>query len=182
MDKREENKEKIITATINCIEKYGIKDTTTRNISQLAGVNISAISYYFQGRDNLINIVYDKTLENAFSIDDISIEKDDDYKTVLRKILKDWLQGAYAFPNITKAHFDSLINNSQQGQIMFDKINDFIDVVYAVLLEHNMPDEKIQREKLYTIFSALFGYILVGSYSKDIIDDDTYIDIVLSNI
>ena len=89
MNKREETKSKIILSTIECIEKFGIKDTTTRNISQLAGVNVSAISYYFQGRENLINIVYEKTLENAFSLDDISIDKNDEYKTVLRKILKD---------------------------------------------------------------------------------------------
>ena len=81
MSKREEIKEKIILATVECIEKYGLKNTTTRNIIDIAGVNISAISYYFQGIDNLINIVLDNTLDNAFCLDDIEINEEDSYKT-----------------------------------------------------------------------------------------------------
>jgi AcrR family transcriptional regulator len=42
--------EKIITAAVECIEKYGIKGTTIRQIAEQAGVNIAAVNYYFRSR------------------------------------------------------------------------------------------------------------------------------------
>ncbi len=43
--------EKIILAAINCIEKYGLENTTIRKIGEEAGTNSASISYYFRSKD-----------------------------------------------------------------------------------------------------------------------------------
>ena len=58
--------EKIITATVECIEKYGIKGTTIRQIAETAGVNIAAINYYFRSKDQLFEAVFTKVASRIF--------------------------------------------------------------------------------------------------------------------
>jgi len=180
MQKREETKEKIIYAAIECIEKHRLSGTTTRNISELAQVNVSAISYYFQGIDNLLNEVFSKTLENAFRIDDISVEENDDYKTVIRKILINWLAGAYAYPNITRAHLDSIVNSTNQKNILFEKMNNFFYIFYELLVKHGMIDDGIGMDKLKSLFSALLGHIILNGFKKNPDKDELFIDFVLA--
>lgn len=182
MEKREEIKNKIITASIECIEKYGISGTTTRNISELAQVNVSAISYYFQGIDNLLNDVFDKTLENAFRIDDVPIDENDDYKTVLKKVLNDWLTGAYAYPNIARAHLNSAVNSTVQQSIIFEKMNSFFDILYQLLIKHGMPDDSSGLNKLQSVFSSLLGHIIFNGFKKNTTSDNLFIEFMLSGI
>ena len=40
--------EKIILATIECLEKYGFQGTTIRKIAEAAGSNSAAVNYYFR--------------------------------------------------------------------------------------------------------------------------------------
>ncbi len=180
MEKREEIKEKIIYAAIECIEKHGIAGTTTRNISELAQVNVSAISYYFQGIDNLLNEVFSKTLENAFRIDDVSIEETDDYKTVIRKVLMDWMTGAYAYPNITRAHLNSIVSSTNQKNILFEEIKSFFDVFYRLLVKHGMIDDGTGMNKMKSLFSALLGHIIINGFKKNPATDEFFIEFVLS--
>ena len=63
--------EKIIHATIGCIEKYGISGATNRQIAQAAGVNLAAINYYFRSKEQLIQRVMEITLTNAFDLSDL---------------------------------------------------------------------------------------------------------------
>lgn len=49
--------DKIINATVSCIEKYGIKKTTIRQIGKEAGVNSASINYYFRSKDILMQHV-----------------------------------------------------------------------------------------------------------------------------
>ncbi len=178
MDKREEIKQKIISATIECIEEFGISGTTTRKISETAEVNISAISYYFQGRDNLINLAFETTMNNAFNIDDIEIKKDYSYSSVLKIFLEDWFQGALAYPNIARAHIDSIVNSKPQGTIIVNEMDAFLKKVYNILVEHNMPDNASQYNKLNIVFSALFGHILMSDFkgNKDL--DKNFIELL----
>ena len=93
-EKRQDIKNRIIGATIECIEKYGLNGATIRNIGDVADVNSSAISYYFGGRDKLLEIVWHITLENGFDLTDKGIKPSDDYMTVIKKILLETCEGA----------------------------------------------------------------------------------------
>jgi TetR/AcrR family transcriptional regulator, regulator of cefoperazone and chloramphenicol sensitivity len=54
--------QKIIDATIRCIEAYGISGANNRRIAEAAGVNIAAINYYFRSKELLIQRVMEITL------------------------------------------------------------------------------------------------------------------------
>jgi len=182
MSKREEIKEKIILATVECIEKYGLKNTTTRNIIDIAGVNISAISYYFQGIDNLINIVLDNTLDNAFCLDDIEINEEDSYKTVMRKVAHNWLYGAYAYPNISRSHIEILLSDTAQSEKMHSKADSFLMKLYRLLVDHGMPDDSAAIARLHALFSSLFGHILLSGFKENTEKDEAFIQYLTASI
>lgn len=50
-------KERLLEAAIDVFGKYGFNGATTRMIAQKAGVNISAIPYYFKGKEGLYHAV-----------------------------------------------------------------------------------------------------------------------------
>jgi AcrR family transcriptional regulator len=157
VDKRKEAQEKIVYATIECIEKFGLQNATIRNIGEMAGVNSSAISYYFGGRDGLIDQVWDITLNNAFDFSDMKINEDDDYKTVIKKILTDWYQGMINYPNICNAHFQGIICGTEQGKLVVRRMQSFIGEVYLRLIKHGMQDCDLKKNQLDIVFMSLFG-------------------------
>lgn len=160
-EKRHEQNKQLILATIECINKDGIEKTSIRNIATKAGVNSSAISYYFGSRNQLISKALEITMDNAFNIDDAKILDSDDYHIVLKKILMDWERGAKRYPGITKAHFDDLINDRIQGKTISKRVNRFIDDVYTILLFHGLEDSHENFMKLKLIFNGFTNYLLM---------------------
>ena len=47
-------KEKIIIATLECIEKKGIQAITVRDIAEKAGINLASVNYYFGSKEALL--------------------------------------------------------------------------------------------------------------------------------
>jgi AcrR family transcriptional regulator len=123
-DKRME--EKIITAAIECIEKYGIQGTTNRRIAEMAGINSAAINYYFRSKDILIRRVMEVTLDNAFDWEDFSkyaglppVEK-----TIA--IFEELTEGGIRYPGMTRAHFFDLLSGGIYDGLIVERFNRFV--------------------------------------------------------
>ena len=50
--------ERIVLATIQSIEQYGVSRATVRRSADVAGVNVAAINYYFGSKDRLLEAGY----------------------------------------------------------------------------------------------------------------------------
>jgi AcrR family transcriptional regulator len=118
--------EKIINATIECIEKYGIKGTTNRQIAKIAGVNGAAVNYYFRSKENLINHCMETTLNNAFDWKDIEKLPGDTAREKCKAVFSDILDGGLKFPGISRAHFYDLIVDANYTSMVVAKLNEFL--------------------------------------------------------
>lgn len=97
--------ERILEATIKCIEMHGIQGVTTRRIAAIAGVNSAAINYYYRSKEKLVAKALSTSVESTFG-DWERIIADDalPLEERLRFILREAVEGARVYPNMAKAH------------------------------------------------------------------------------
>lgn len=163
MDPRTQTAEgKIIEATIECIERYGLKGATNRRIAALAGVNIAAINYYFRSKETLIQRCMQVTLENAFDWEEFSRLPGASPQERCTAIFENLLEGGCNFPGITRAHFYELLVEGKYDTLAVKKLNEFVDHLVTNLKELGSPlDENELRMALVQISSAVILMILV---------------------
>jgi AcrR family transcriptional regulator len=156
---REEVKNKILLATIDCIEEYGLAKVTIRKISQLAGVNVAMINYYFGSKDKLIEKAMQATLQEGFSnnLEDYSTQWETDTITALKGFLYDTLSGMMNYPNITKSHLYEVMINNNYNCLSVMELNNFLDKLYDLTKEIVIgKDEREKRRAVVQMFSAVF--------------------------
>ncbi len=137
--------EKIITATVECIEKYGIKGTTIRQIAETAGVNIAAINYYFRSKDILIDRCMQQTLHNAFDWEDVQKLPGSTANEHCKAVFMDILEGGLNYPGITRAHFYDLLVNGDYQSPLTRAVSDFTEKLVVDLKNRgaNLPDDEL---------------------------------------
>lgn len=168
-NKRQRTMQDIIQAAIVCIEEYGLANTTIRKISEKAGVNSAAISYYFGSREQVISRAFDITLDNAFDFDDFIYKEDAGYRQVLKVILNDWKKGALAFPGLFHAHIDDITNRHIKSSNTRDRVNEFIEKVYKLLVKHGLVEGEANYKRVKLIFGAFIATLIMPDtvYLKD---------------
>jgi len=119
--------EKIITAAVECIEKYGIKGTTIRQIAEQAGVNIAAVNYYFRSKDVLIERCMQQTLHNAFDWDDLIQLPGETAAEHCKAIFNHLLEGGMNYPGITRAHFYDILVEGKYTPPLSTALDGFIE-------------------------------------------------------
>ncbi|WP_394821519.1 TetR/AcrR family transcriptional regulator [Pendulispora albinea] len=129
--KGEAARERIILATVACIERLGIEGTGVREIAEEANVNGAAINYHFRSKDNLLGIVLERTLDEAFSqvlVDfDALVQGGASPRAALESVFDDAVGGAIRYPRITYAHLrEPIVEQYYEGAVM-RRLNDFID-------------------------------------------------------
>ena len=153
--------DRIIAATIDCIDKYGISGATNRQIAGMAGVNIAAINYYFRSKDNLIQRCMEITLKNAFDLSDFPPMPGASAHERCLAVLIDLIQGGYQYPGLTRSHFYNLLAEGRLDPLMVEHVNRFVDELVADLQDRGcaleLDDLKVA---LVQIMSAVFMAIL----------------------
>lgn len=97
--------ERIILATVACIENRGIQQVTIRSIAKEAGVNSAAINYYFRSKENLVSHVMTTTLDHLFEdLEAIVADGSLTAKERVSEMLDYLIDGATRYPGITRAH------------------------------------------------------------------------------
>jgi TetR/AcrR family transcriptional regulator, regulator of cefoperazone and chloramphenicol sensitivity len=155
---------KIITGTIECIEKYGISGATNRRIAEVAGVNIAAINYYFRSKEILIQRVMEITLKNAFDLSDFPPMPGASVQERCAAIFLEILQGGFQYPNLTRAHFYNLLAEGQPDATLQQYVNRFIDDLAKDLEDRGtkLPAKELKLA-LIEIFSCVLMAILAPS-------------------
>jgi AcrR family transcriptional regulator len=158
-----EAEERIIQAAIECIEEYGIQNSTIRKISEKANMNSAAISYYFRSKDNLIDKAMSVTLDNAFQWDDFKYTENMPLKEQLFEIFSFFSISALQFPKLTQAHFYDIINGNYETQTTM-RINLFLQKVFGEFKRKkpDMPDDEI-RTVLIDLASSTILYFAAFS-------------------
>ena len=69
----EESRQRLLHAAVHCFAEHGFSKTSTRQIAQQAGVNIAAISYYFEDKAGLYRAAYTEPMSSGCAKDDIAL-------------------------------------------------------------------------------------------------------------
>jgi len=130
--------QKIIQATIQCIEEFGLENATNRRIAALAEVNIAAINYYFRSKKNLIDQVMDITLDNAFDWADLNQLPGETAQQWCIEVFIDLTKGAARYPGLTRAHFHDVIINGNYESLGARRMMAFMQQLAQELKERGI--------------------------------------------
>lgn len=179
-------REKLILATIDCIEEEGIKGVTTRSVAKKANVNSAAINYYFGTKDNLLEQTFKSRLGHVMGDLKEIIEKNSDSPDVaLKNFLTYTFEGMIRYPGFMKANFyEAFINNDYDGpsvKWINDALNSLLDNIKQNNPEVNVEDIKLSMVQM--ISAMMLVGLMPGLYTEflgmDIRDDENqkrYID------
>jgi AcrR family transcriptional regulator len=129
-------RERILVATIACLERDGIGAVTTRAIAREAGVNIAAVNYYFQSKDRLIALALERTLDEAFAEPIAALDRlraASRPREALIEVLDELVVGALRYPHITFAHLRGPITQQRYDTPALERLRDFLDALHARL-------------------------------------------------
>lgn len=184
--------EKIILATISCIEKYGLDKTTIRQIGKEAGVNSASISYYFRSKEVLMQRVMEVTLHNSFDMGNFESSKDFPAKERLIFIMDGMIAGALRYPNITKAFFSELFVSNHFDAPIVQKCNTFIGtleselkIAYPEITSEDIRMILIQVTSATFLFLGLFPGFFTVFPEIDLSDETirrTYVEKLINKL
>lgn len=149
--------ERIIQATIDCIEQYGIEHTTIRKIAEQSGMNSAAISYYFRSKDILIEKALEATLHYAFRWSDFEATEAMDLESQLIDIFSYLTVRAQEFPRLTRAHFHDVFQMNPSQTPIETHLNRFMDKLYeeAIRKQPRADAVKLKRALILIISSTM---------------------------
>lgn len=117
----------IIEAAIQCIERYGLDQVTTRRIAIEAGTNLASINYHFRSKDHLIAETMKLTIEHMLEDVFATLERDDQpFERTLNEVFYYLLDGSRRYPGITRAHLNQAIRIGR-GSISFKAMSRVFD-------------------------------------------------------
>lgn len=119
-------REKLLNATVACIEKEGLHSVTIRSIAKEAGVNSAAINYYFGTKDKLVEAALQQAMNNAMENFGMFDEKTDDPYQVLQAFFRHNFEGIVNYPEISKAHLYTPFIKNEYEQDTKDWFNGFL--------------------------------------------------------
>lgn len=151
--------EKIILATIECIERYGVAGATNRRIAEVAGVNLAAINYYFRSKDMLMQRVSEITLKNAFDLSNTPALPELSPEERCIAIFLEILQGGLRYPNITRSHFYNLLVEGQYDALLAGHVNRFVDDLVSDLQARGC---KLAVEELKVTLMQIFSAVTMA--------------------
>jgi len=111
-----ETKDKILAAAKELFAQKGFDGTSTREIVNAAGVNISLISYHFGGKENLFFSMFDHFMEDTYHTEtDITTSAIiDEFKSIINYIIR----LRFEDPLLVKIlHHEIILNSSRCDKI-----------------------------------------------------------------
>lgn len=173
----ETTRQRIIFATITCIERTGLDAVTVRAIAAEAGVNVAAVNYHFGSKRKLLDEVLEQTLRTGFSLEELDEElaAGVPLRRAVENFVVTYLHNAVRYPRITQAHAHEGFVTGRWPKRIVRGIAGFVEgfrVRADALLVGGTEDER--RRSAVQLWSAvLFVVLLPGFLSGTGIRMDT---------
>lgn len=158
---------RIILATIECLERYGVTGTTVRRITEAAGVNIAAINYYFGGKEALLEAALAQSLHEALpttlagAAESIAKQRGN-IEAGIRAFLREYLVTAFAYPRITVAHFRAALLEQDYSGAAVAATREFVDGFYRLvspaMLQQTEPERRLA---VIHVWAAIFNLAML---------------------
>jgi len=167
--------ERIIHATISCIEAEGLERATIRKIAETAGVNSAAINYYFRSKEALLETALNRSLENAFDWEDFAASQDASAEERLSHIMAQLMAGARTYPNLSRAHLDDRPRARKVRRTALASLEQFLTTLEQDLLRR---DTTVERSRVRsTILQAFNATVVALVFMPELFEQYAGIDV-----
>jgi len=153
-----ETKDKILAAAKELFAKKGFDGTSTREIVNAAGVNISLIAYHFGGKENLFFSMFDHFMEDTYH-NETNITPSailDEFKSIIKYIIS----LRFEDPQLVKILHHEIILNSSRCDKIKDSLTPIWNRMKLLLLEGKANElfkfENIDNALSFTMSVAIF--------------------------
>ena len=186
-------KMKIMDATLKIIGTEGVQHVTSRKIAALAKVNVAAINYYFDSKDNAINealkIFMKKLMQSFEYLDDTSVPAE----IRIRNFLRSYADYTLEYPDVFRNFVDQVTHESGASLEYIEFMKQIGLNKLKRLVQENSRNPLTDAElsmKIFQMFSSLEFPVLAGTKMKSIAHFDYanrdsryhYIDLVLKSL
>ena len=140
VDKKQRKKELAQTA-LDLFAKKGFEHTTIKDIALAAGIGKGTVYEYFDTKDDLIIQAINDWMEKLESEVMGAFSNDDDFESLIRKMVRGTMEAFIADPNTIKiliGIFQLFITDSEKtrhSNIVRDSLGKFRKIIVALLLE-----------------------------------------------
>jgi AcrR family transcriptional regulator len=150
--------DRILLATIECIELYGVRGATNRRIAAQAGVNVAAMNYYFRSKEALIQRAMAMTIENAFRYEDFADFPAGSASERCIAVFDHLMAGGCAYPGLTRAHFTDLFSTGNYETQVVTSVNQFVAdlAIDMARLGCTLPPDELQIACMQITSAAMF--------------------------
>ncbi|WP_459479577.1 TetR family transcriptional regulator [Clostridium saccharoperbutylacetonicum] len=153
-----ETKDKILKAAKELFAQKGYDGTSTREIVNAAGVNISLIAYHFGGKENLFFSMFDNFMEDTYH-NEINVTTSallDEFKSIINYIIR----LRFEDPQLVKILHHEIILNSSRCDKIKNSLIPIWNRVKTLLLEGKSKGifkfENIDNALSFTMSVAVF--------------------------
>jgi len=164
MTEQADIRERIVLATIECFEAFGIEKTTVRRIAQRAGVNTAAVNYYFGTKDRLVRLTLERMMDTAFAgqLRDIRAEAGAlPPFALLRRYLLETLAGAVNYPGLSRSALYRTFQRHEDSELFESALNDFLLEMAGILRPAVRMDEAALRLALAQVLIVMLSASLL---------------------
>lgn len=172
-------KEKLIETSLELFALYGYEGVSTRQIVNKAGVNISAINYYFGGKKGLYNaaieskvkLFEEKILADLQQVHTLKLTDKDEQKKFFVLLIEKYMNFIFSrgVPQYVMMLMVREINRPSETfniiykRIMYKASKAFTDLLCAIF------DRPEDDEEIMILVATLIGQILIFRISKNLI-------------
>jgi AcrR family transcriptional regulator len=174
--------DRIVRATIECLERYGVTGTTVRRITEAAGVNVASINYYFGSKEVLLETALAQTLNEALpkaliEATDMVAKKGGNIEAGIRDFFRGHLLNAFSYPRIAVAHLrDALLGQDYSGPAVLatrDFLEGFYRLVAPAMLQRTEPERRMAVLHVWaTVFNLAMLPQLFGVPRESLTGED----------
>jgi AcrR family transcriptional regulator len=181
-------KERILQTAVRLLLNASPKDLTTRRIAKEADVNVAAIHYYFQTKEQLIEQAYAAATEIGFThAMQIFARKDLSARNRTVQFLQGYAIGIVEYPNISRAGFSGMLFAEKASERFSRYLGRMFEALRDTFREMGDADPKGQAGKaLAALSSIILPFLFMGAFRgisgidySDRAERDRYIELLV---
>ncbi len=178
MGQPEAPRDRIIVATLECFERFGVEGTTVRRIADLAHVNVAAVNYYFGSKDRLVDQALAASLDQVFpdaarELGEAIQAEAGDVRKGTERFFREFFLVAFKWPRTAYAHLRPMLAEQRYDGPAVAAFRRFVEAFLGVI-EPAMPepDPKLRRAIVYQVWSCFLLTAIAPSILPDLLSGE----------
>jgi AcrR family transcriptional regulator len=150
---REEKVERLQAAAITVIARHGVTEASTRAIATEAGLNLAAVHYAFDGKDDLLTSLLERVLADTSRLITAVAQDCENAQEAIARMAQAYWEHTIHNPDLQRVNFElglyTLTNTEyrERSQQQFSALHDHV----ASLFQHFLPQWSKEQVAVLTV-------------------------------